>query len=133
MSLTRISVKDNPPELLIEDFAKSIAAKNDVYVPMVFILGQLEPYLETKKDFDIVRVFHREDDAQKYLSWVATKLNMNENSARFWVLDPTKLCIYLSKIASSRKRILRCIGSGVYNNKIYDLDLFWTNDQTLML
>lgn len=134
VSRRRLLFTDDPPQTLLNNFVSSVGRGATVVIPLITIIDKLEAYVSSEKNkYEICRSFLSVSEAKAYWAYAAKAFELPENLAQFWVTDVQGLILHLSSLARSRDSLIKCYGSCIHENKIYDLEILWTNDKNLMV
>lgn len=134
VSVRRLEFVSSPPRFVLSNFAASVAGGNPVVVPVVTMIDKMEAYLSQEETaYDVCRVFLTVQEAKAYWAYVSSHTGLPDKAANFWVTDTDGLVLHLSGLSKSRKRKIKCFGSAIHENRIFDLETFWTNCNSLMV
>lgn len=134
VSYKKIKLIDAPPRFVVDNFVYSVGSGEPVVVPMVTMVDKMEAYLSPEDaELDVCRVFLTLEEAKSYWMYVSAHTGIPVKAANFWVTDSDGLILHLIGLAKSRKRNIKCFGSVIHENRIFDVETFWTNNDRLMV
>lgn len=131
--LTRFEFKNYVPKEMIMSYFDSLYWNDNLYLCLIDLENDSpRMYLESTKSKDqIIRVFNSLADVAIYSSMVCEKEKISPESVKKWEIKFHDLLQYLNRISKKykkqNKKALKVIASGIYDEKLVELDVLWTD------
>jgi hypothetical protein len=131
--LLRFSLKDTAPSEALVEYFDNLYWNSSLYMCLVNNKDNSPGlYLEKTKNYEkIIRVFTGVEEASIYAEIVAEKESLPLESVKKWEIKFYDLIEYLNKVSKkykeNNKTVIKVVASGVYEEKLVELDVLWTD------
>lgn len=115
-----------------------IEENRPIFIAVLVDMNQkVHVYFETKEDASLCKIFFTIEDVQLYIKHLVNTTALDGTMMRYWETTPDDFMKFLNGTganhAASKNRTLTALSTTILNDKIVTMDVFWSNDQRLMV
>jgi hypothetical protein len=123
---------------LLDKYFDDLDANKPIFIASLLDMNQhVHVYFESAENVSICKIFFSIEDVQLYIKHIVANTTIGGRSMRYWETTPDDFVNFLTGTGSShaalRNRTLTAFSTAVMDGKIVTMDVFWSNDQRLMV